>query len=147
MRRSIDLCFDYSFWQSTQNRCSSMDEIEKQTHPSFCRRQSINCFDTKHRKYCKDTSASNDCNDMDDFFCKVSKTCIPWGNEANNIGIVYAASLYGGLLILEFYVYTHQSFFPDQLRCVMGLFIVFMGRMKHLKIAKISILKKQLESA
>ena len=79
---AVDLCHDYSFWQT--GRCSSNnDKMKAKMHPIFCNKDTIPCTTTwsndtrTETNFCQGTANEESCNLKGWFFCNMSKTCIP----------------------------------------------------------------------
>ena len=83
-RNSVDLCHDYLFWQPG-NRCLSWKGkyLGRNLHPTLCNRDEVKCNETfsneKRFGYCQYAASEEACNSTSQFFCNVSKSCIPKG--------------------------------------------------------------------
>ena len=82
---SWNVCLDYSFWQSSTNRCTLIQALQyngdvDKTYQSFCNKESVSCTSTYSKHGCPNSTFSEEiCNKEKDFYCEESKTCIPIG--------------------------------------------------------------------
>ena len=80
----FDLCHDFSFWKADTGRCIPKEMHEGEIYYSFpplCNRTEFECMKgtSTYKKYCPNKDKR--CEEEQHFFCNVSKTCIPNGNN------------------------------------------------------------------
>ena len=127
----VDLCYDYSFWQTSFNRCSSPDDkYAVHTHPYFCDR-ATDCRDTYHNGFCQDSSSEEKCQGENEFLCKYSRTCIKKGKVSK---------------LPRYFVTFSCKILHFQKKFVMVLYIASMLKMKILKFVNITFLRRQQSS-
>ena len=77
----MDLCHDYSFWQPPIRCSNNSDLLDEKSHASLCNRDGIDCTKTRtsRKSFCQNTSSEESCWSKRNFFCNLSKTCLPKG--------------------------------------------------------------------
>ena len=89
---SVDLCVDYSFWNTDLGRCIPKNQTDNSIsdrhydYAPLCNREKFNCsvFNFMDDHYCPNLSRL-DCLKSGGFYCKISKTCIPKGKQVVNV--------------------------------------------------------------
>ena len=77
----MNICNDFSFWQTDVNRCVpgnfSEHEMEHYLYVPLCNRTIFQCF---NEYQCPNTSNFEDCSQRENtYFCEISKSCIQKG--------------------------------------------------------------------
>ena len=86
----LELCYDYSFWQNDGRCFSRNDDLRDKSYPFLCNGGKNDCSQTLPNQkdtfleglnLCPDATSEENCDLRQNFFCNLSKTCIPQGKQ------------------------------------------------------------------